>query len=393
MFDTLLIGTSGLLANAKALRVVSNNLANVNTPGFKGATLQFSSLFQQNGGQASSAGSGSTSAGMGYGVGTLGARVNFSAGTDQTTNNPLDVAINGNGFYVLKRDGEVLYTRAGDFRFDSAGLLVNGAGDHVQGLGANGQLADISIINLGRSLPKATSTVSISGNLTTANPTVNSALNGVSIIDESGESRPVNLSFKNDGGNSYTVTVSDTAGAVLGTGTLKFAGAAPLADFNSVTFAYVPPGGSAMTVKLDFALNVTNLAGATDLKVVSQDGYAPGTRTDQVIGSDGVLTIKYSNGKTAVGARLAMASFDDKTELDPVSGSNFTLRDGGTVAYGFAQTGTFGSLVSGHREGSNVDLAEEFSNLIITQRGYQAASHVISTANDMIQQLFDMKGR
>jgi flagellar hook protein FlgE len=393
MLDTLMIGTSGLMANAKGLRVIGNNLANVNTPGYKGATQQFGSLFEQQGGQAAPGSADNSNTGLGYGVATLGSKINFVAGTDQATGNPLDVALNGNGFYTVKRDNDLLYTRAGDFQFNAAGLLVNSAGDHVQGLDADHKLTDISLASLGNSLPKATSVVAISGNLTSTVSTIDPVLNSVTVIDASGQNHVLGLSFHADGAGVYTVTVKDATNAVLGTGQLKFVNGQPAADANTVSFALTPAGGVPMTVKLDFATNVTNLLAATSLNVISQDGYQAGVRNGQTIGADGSITVRYSNGKTAVGGRIALASFTNNTDLDQVSGSNFTLKPNADVQYGFAQTSTFGSLVSGHREGSNVDLAEEFSNLIVMQRGYQAASHVISTANDMIQELFDMKGR
>jgi flagellar hook protein FlgE len=126
--------------------------------------------------------------------------------------------------------------------------------------------------------------------------------------------------------------------------------------------------------------------------MASQDGYAAGVRTDQSIDSDGTIKLYYSNGQTADGPRLALANFRSASELEEQSGSAFALKQGGEVEYGHAGDATFGTLRAGHLEGSNVDLAEEFGNLILMQRGYQASSHVISTANDMIQQLFDMKG-
>jgi flagellar hook protein FlgE len=137
---------------------------------------------------------------------------------------------------------------------------------------------------------------------------------------------------------------------------------------------------------------VTSLAQTSTLAASSQDGYEAGTKVDQTIGSDGVVTIHYSNGQTGEGGRLALADFRTERDLEEIGGSMFVMNKDGQVQYGAAGSGSYGSLLAGHREGSNVDMAEEFSNLILMQRGYQASSHVISTANDMIQELFDMKG-
>jgi flagellar hook protein FlgE len=390
MFDTLLIGTSGLLANAQGLKIVSNNLTNVNTPGYKGSQLQFSDLFEQGGNGGQNRGS------VGIGVETLGAALNFKPGTDQTTGNAMDQNINGNGMFTIARDGELFYTRAGDFQFNSDNVLTNSAGDHVQALDAGGGLSDVSLAGLERSLPKATSKVVVTGNLTTAvaDPVVNAKLNAVTVIDPEGGSHTVNLLFKSTGNGGFDVTITDGVvdGAQLGTGTLKFSGGAPVAGSSKITFKYSNSTVPAFDVALDFTEHANALPTATTLAVLSQDGHVAGVRTDQTIDADGTITVRYSNGQTVKGPRLALAQFGSTDDLVAVGGAAFSKSDGGQVVYGYANSESFGTLLAGHREGSNVDLAEEFSNLILMQRGYQASSHVISTANDMIQELFDMKG-
>ena len=392
MFDTLLIGTSGLMANAQGLKIVSNNLANVNTLGFKGAQLQFSDLFEQNssGGQAQQHGT------TGVGVASLGAALNFKPGADQATGNAMDQNINGNGLFTIMRDGELRYTRAGDFQFNADNVLTNSAGDHVQALDGSGKLVDVTLGDLERSLPKATTTVTFTGNLTTtvATPPVDATVNGVTIIDPEGGSHTVNLVFKDTGGGNYDVTITDgaTGGAQLGTGTLTFASGAPVAGSSSLTFQYTDGTVPAFDVKLDFTDKVNALSTPTTLAVLKQDGYVAGVRTDQSIDADGTISVHYSNGQTVKGPRLALAQFESASDLEAVGGGAFATAENVRPLYGYAGAESFGSLVSGHLEGSNVDLAEEFSNLILMQRGYQASSHVISTANDMIQELFDMKG-
>jgi flagellar hook protein FlgE len=391
MFDTILIGTSGLLTHAKGLRIVGNNLANVNTPGFKSSQLQFASLFDQGSGMSN----GANAEGNGAGLTSLGTAISFRAGLDQSTGNPLDMGISGNGFFAVRRDDQILYTRSGDFGFNNDGLLVNSVGDHVLGLDSGGKLVDINLNGLGGSLPKATTTVKLTGNITStvASPVVNPTLNGVSVIDANGVAHTLNLSFQNAGSGTYVATVFDSAtGASLATGNIKFTAGFPAAGQNSLSFSYATAGVAAFTVKLDFADNVTSLITSTTLGVASQDGYAAGVRTDQTIGADGIVTVHYSNGQTAVGPRVAMADFKTDDDLEEVGGSAFRAKAGVTAQFGYAGNDSFGKLMAGHREGSNVDLAEEFGNLILMQRGYQASSHVISTANDMIQELFDMKG-
>jgi flagellar hook protein FlgE len=393
MFDTIFIGTSGLLNHAKGLRVVGNNLANVNTPGFKSSQLQFANLFQQSGGQPSQSEGAGNLPRMGSGLGSLGAQINFRAGLEQATGNPLDLAIDGNGFYIVKRAGDLLYTRAGDFSFDAAGVLVNSAGDHVQGL-ESGRLADITLDQLERSPPKATATVTFRGELalTDATPPLDQTVAGVTVLDANGVDHPLSLSFHNEGDGVFNVTVKDGANVTVATDKIKFAGGAAIAGSSAISLSYTPAGGTAAPLTLDFSKLVSMPASTVPISVASQDGYAAGVRTDQSFDANGLLTVQYSNGQKATGARIALADFASEAALEEAGGAAFRTVGGAQAFHGYAGTDSFGKLASGRREGSNVDLAEEFGNLILMQRGYQASSHVISTANDMIQQLFDMKG-
>lgn len=393
MFDTIYIGTAGLMNHASGLRVVGNNLANVNTPGFKSSQLQFSSLFVEGSGQRLPAQGAGTQVQIGAGLTSLGAQINFRAGLEQSTGNPLDLAINGNGFYTVKRGDDVLYTRAGDFGFDAQGVLINSSGDHVQGL-TNGQLTDITLDGLERNPPKATTKVTFRGELalTIATPQIDQFVSGVTVLDTNGVDHPLTVSFHNEGNGRFTVTAKDAANATVATGTINFSGGVPVAGANSVAFSYTPAGGSTAPLLLDFSKLVSVATTTAPISVDAQDGYAVGVRTDQSFDANGVLTVLYSNGQKATGGRIALADFASEAALEEAGGSAFRTVNGAKAEYGHAGAESFGKLVSGQREGSNVDLAEEFGNLILMQRGYQASSHVISTANDMIQQLFDMKG-
>jgi flagellar hook protein FlgE len=394
MLDTILIGTSGMLAHSAALKVVSNNLANVNTPGFKGAQLEFSSLFEQGGNPNQSEAAG-TGKGEGQGLHTVGSTLDFRAGSDLTTGNPLNVKIDGNGFFAVKHDGQILYTRDGAFSLNPDGFLVNGAGDHVLGLDNSGQLSEVSIAGLMHSQAKVTSAIKFSGNIssTVATPAVNAKLNNVTVYDATGAAQTLNLSFANNGSGVFTVTVTDALGAAVGTGTLKFgAGGTPQAGFDSISLNVQPSGGTAFPVTLDFSSNVTSNSSANSIAFSSQDGYAGGVSSGESIGADGVLTIQYSNGQTQKGPQLALADFASAQDLQQAGNNLFRATQGAKVQWATAGQNGLGSLQSGHREGSNVDMAQEFSELILMQRGYQAASHIVSVANDMIQELFDMKG-
>lgn len=386
MFDTISIGTSGLLSSEKGLRVVGNNLANVNTPGFKSSQLGFSALFDQHSGEGGT--------GQGAGVDTGETVINFQAGLDQATGNPTDLKINGDGFFVVKRGNEYLYTRSGGFHFDDQGLLVNETGDKVQARDAGGKLSDLSVDRYSRSQPKATTTVKFAGNVAAYNgataPT-DQTLSNITVVDGSGASHTLSLVLHATAAGAYTATVSEGA-TTLGSGPLKFSGGMPTPGFDGLTLSYAPVGAAAMTVKFDFFSNVMSQIGASSIAFDGQDGYVAGSKSDQTVGSDGVVTLRYSNGQSTSGPRLALANFASERDLADAGQSVFRRSATAVASYGYAGDSGFGTLQAGHREGSNVDLAQEFSNLILMQRGYQAASHVVSTANEMIQQLFDMKG-
>jgi flagellar hook protein FlgE len=215
MFETILIGTSGLLTHSKGLRIVGNNLANVNTPGFKGSQLEFASLVEQGAGHGLAGDAGSS--GLGHGLTSTGTHISFRAGVDQVTGSPLDLSIDGNGFYTVKREGRLLYTRSGDFHVDDKGLLVNSNGDHVQGLDAQGQLTDINVNSFARGTPKATSAVRLAGNLTStvSTPSVDITVKDVQIYDANGVSHPVDLTFKNNGNGDYGLTVAKPDGTTI----------------------------------------------------------------------------------------------------------------------------------------------------------------------------------
>lgn len=392
MFETIYIGMSGLSGYAKGLRVIGNNLTNVNTPGFKSSQLQFSDLFYQSG----TLGQGNSYSQYGTGLNTLATTTSFQQGTAAQTGNSLDVAIDGEGFFVMRNEGVTRYTRAGQFQFDAAGFLVNpNTGARVAGM-VNGQLTDISLNGLRTNPPKVTSEVKFTGNLSST-ATTDVVINGVKLIDAAGGEHAVTVTFKNNSATtpgSWTVTVSDAVGT-LGTGNIQFLGGTPIAGSNKVSFTYARPGADAFAVDLDFSANVTSFsAGATStLAMDSQNGYSTGSLTGASFNSEGLLITSYSNGQTSTGAKIALARFDSNQELQQVGNNDFAAAPGQKIFLGTAKSEAFGTLRAGAIEGSNVDLAQEFSNLIVMQRGYQASSHTITTTNEMIQQLFDMRGR
>ena len=392
MLDTVLIGTSSMQVHSKGLKVIGNNLANVNTPGFKGSQLEFAALFEQ-GANPTQAQGHAVPGGQGQGLQSVGTTIDFRAGSDQVTGDPLDAKINGNGLFVVKRAGETLFTRDGNFELAADGKLVNGNGDHVQTLDGSGNFVDLSIAHLSNSMPKASTTVKLTGNIssTVNSPPTNAVVNNVSVVDAQGNTQTLKLTIQNDGGGNFTVTVANAANTTVATGQIKFVSGSPVAGSDVIVFSYQPSGGTAIPLTLDFK-SAISIGSAHSISFNSHDGYVGGQRVGQSVDAEGYLSIQYANGQTQKGPRVVLADFDSDGDLIDAGGSFFRARPGAAVRTGYAGETVFGSLAGGRREGSNVDLAQEFSNLIVMQRGYQAASHVVSVANDLIQELYDMKG-
>jgi flagellar hook protein FlgE len=397
MLDSIFIGTSGLVGFSKALRVVSNNLANVNTPGFKGSQLEFSDFYYQSPATHDNNLSGNNLQGatqLGSGLNTIGTAISFRDGAVQNTGNDLDAAIGGNGFFVLKdSSGKQTYTRAGSFLINSGTLVSRANGFKVQGLDASGKFGDISISNLLTNPPRATTSIKYAGNL--ASEVTDITNNTTQLVDALGGTHSLSLSFHKNSAGNYTVTVTEGSAAV-GTGTIVFNGTGSITT-PLVNLSYTPAGGSAISFSLDFtgitATPNTGSPGISTFAFASQDGYATGQLSGLTLDQNGVLKASYTNGQKADGPALALARFDSEADLRQLGGGLFDTVSPDKAHIGRANTLTFGTLTPQSLEGSNVDLAQEFSNLIVMQRGYQASSRVISTANELIQELFDTKGR
>lgn len=393
LLGTLYTGMSGLVGYSQGLQDVGNNLTNVNTPGYKGTETQFSDLFDQESGQGGASGGGTQAAG--FGLTTMGSTINFTQGTLNQTGNTLDVAISGNGFFVTRNGTQQTYTRAGQFNFNTDGFLVDSAnGQRVAGLATNGQLQDISLTSLQTDPAKVTTSISFVNALSTT-ATADPTISGITVTDPAGGQHTLTLDFHLASANVWNVTVTDSTGATVGTGTITYANGVAVAGSSSISVSYAPAGVTAFPLTLDFSKTTSSALGLTStastIQVDKVDGNAAGALVSETFDSSGMLVAKYSNGQTVNGPHLAMAYFDSTEQLTEVSGNNFTNNDPSKVTFGTAGTGPLGSITAGSIEGSNVDLSHEFSNLIVMQRGYQAASQVLSTANDMIQTLFDMK--
>jgi flagellar hook protein FlgE len=402
---------SGLAANNTALDVVGNNLANLNTTGFKSDSILFKDIMGQT--------SGSTV--IGAGVATTGTSKQFTQGSIQPTAGPLDAAIEGNGLFVLRSTaGATLYTRAGSFKFDGTGTLVTGTGEKVQGwtsvngvLSTNGNIGDISITAIASQSPTATTKMSLAANLDASAPVGTMFATPLQVVDTLGVTHVLTYSFTKTGSNAWDYDVSipgeDLTGGTAGTptslasGSLAFdsAGAlttpAPGSPVNVATTTGLTSGAS--DIVADWSLYspdgtslITQFAQTSAASSTSQDGILAAQLTGIKLGDNGTLMANFSSGKQIAIAQIALAAIGNPDSLVSSGNNNFTVgTETLTPTVGMPNTGNRGIILGGSLESSNVDLAREFTNLIIYQRGYQANAKVITSQDQIDQVLLNIK--
>ena len=400
MFESIYIGLTGLSAFSRNLTVIGNNTSNMNSAGFKNTELSFSDLVYRNVFAGTNAGGQGGMTQFGSGVGIDSTRVLFTQGQLTQTGNPGDLAVQGNGFFILRDGDRTFYTRDGEFEFNADGFLVSrGSGMRVAGL-AGGGLQDVSTTSLRASPPHATGKVTLLDNLSTGDSTQDVS---VTVFDAAGASHALTITFNNNSATtpgSWLFDVKDTSGT-LASGEVRFNGdGSPASGFNTFSFNLAPPGGVAPSqITLDFGAaggfsGVTNFSAGADstLRLGSQDGFAAGQIVSTAFDPDGTVVVSYSNGQSARGQKVALAFFQSPQELEQAGGALFSNPNDVPVQIGAAKSGVFGTLTGGSVVSANIDLAQQFSELFVTQRGYQASSQVITTTNDMIDQLFQATG-
>jgi flagellar hook protein FlgE len=384
MLRSMFSGISGLRAHQQMMDVTGNNIANVNTNGYKTSTVTFRDTLSQlvraaGSPQGDAGGTNPAQIGLGVKLGSVG--TNFGQGTAQTTGKSTDLMIQGDGFFMVRSGGEQLYTRAGAFDWDSNGSLVNQNGNKVQGWMATAGVVNTAgvpgpiVLPLGQTIaPKVTENMTLLGNLSV------DALAGdvreiqTTAFDATGAENPVTLTFTKQADGSWNVTDGTN------NGTIAFASGRPTTD----TLALGP-------VTLDVSA-MTAYSGGNAPSVNSRDGSAPGTLSSYSISERGEIVGVFSNGLNQVLGQLAMANFNNVAGLEKVGNSMYRT----TVNSGLPQVGTAGQLglgfvSSGMLEMSNVDLAQEFTNLVIAQRGFQANSRVITASDELLQDLVNIK--
>lgn len=405
---TFSIPLSGLTAESTALSAIANNLANQNTVGYKDVRVLFRDLFYENLGTT---GSGDpVELGAGAQIGSMPGM--FTQGSVESTGVPTDVAIQGDGFFVVQKDGATSYTRAGNFAVDKNNFLVTQDGEQVMGYPAiNGVVSPaqgLTPLQLGAgstSPPTATSSVQISANLDASAAVGDTFSTPVTVFDSLGTSHILTFTFTKTAANAWSYNVgipaADVSGsATIASGNLTFDGTGnlltPAADVSGIPIAGLTDGASDMTFtwKLFNGTTpvITQFAGASSTSSTEQDGSASGTLVDFSIGSDGTVTGSFSNGRTAALGQIAMAEFPDVEGLQRTGDNLFeeTLASGQAVV-GSPGTGGRGTLSGGALELSNVDIATEFANLIVAQRAFEANAKAVTTFDQITQDTINIK--
>jgi flagellar hook protein FlgE len=391
MIESIFIAMSGLQGHQRGLKTISNNVANMNTPGFKGANPNFTDMLGGGPGGAGFAASGDAS---GQGLGSSQTLLDLRAGELRQTGRDLDLALQGNGFFVVQDDaGGLHYTRAGSFEFNADGVLVGrGHGMKVMGRDASGKLVPIKLDGLKLNTPKATSEIVLTGNLSSTD--TEHTIDAVVVHDKLGGQHTLRFELKVNSTTPGTWLVTVFEGTKqVGSGEVKFENGLPAPGSSPVALQLALEGVDPANVALVLGTDVTGFSSGTTstLGVKSQNGHALGQISSLKFDERGVLKITYTNGESAEGTHLILAQVRDEAAL--VADGESLLSYHGTESP-LLREGSDDLKVSGQSiELSNVDLTEEFSALILMQRGYQASSQVLSTANDMLQELFDMKGR
>jgi flagellar hook protein FlgE len=392
------------------LDVIANNISNVNTTGFKGSRVKFHDMLSQTirnatapvGGRA-----GINPAQVGLGVSVGGIDTSHIQGALQATGRVSDLAIQGSGFFVMADGNRTLYTRDGAFSLSLTRELVNSAtGFRVQGWMADaaGNISTATPpgamrIPLGDSvITQATRRAEFSGNLANgAAVGPPGHINNITVFDSKGEAHQLRVTFTRTGTNAWMYAVASTASPPLAisappTTVLNFdTSGQVIHPATSGAFTITVPGAAPISLTLDFS-SMTQVAGDSTAVMRLQDGYAPGELLSFVIGRGGVITGTYSNGLVRDIGQIALAYFGNPEALLKEGGNAYSVSpNSGEPIVGVAGTGGRGSIEVGMLEMSNVDLATEFTEMISTSRAFQANSRTVSTSDEMLQELIQLK--
>jgi flagellar hook protein FlgE len=401
---------SALNADSTAIDVVGNNLANLNTTGFKASTVDFSDVMAQELG----AGSGNTQ--IGLGVLPISTVQDFTQGSITTTGGALDAALQGNGFFVVTDSNNTqLYTRDGSFQLNAAGDLVTATGQNVQGwtgvngvVNTNGAVGNIVVPEGATIAPSATTTMSLSVNLNSATAANGTFAAPIQVYDSLGQAHTLTVTYTETAPNSWSYAVTVPAGdlaaggnATVATGTLAFdssgnlttpAAGAPVA----INVTGLADGAADMSINWNLYNSsgtpaLTQYAQASSLSDPVQNGYSAGQVSTVSIQNGGLIVADYTNGQQMTLGQLAVASIANPTSLVQVGDNNLQASAASAqAAIGAAGVGGNGTIQGGALEASNTDMAAEFTQLLSYERSYQAASRVITTSDSLAQETVNL---
>ncbi|MFS2319203.1 flagellar hook-basal body complex protein [Maricaulis sp. D1M11] len=385
MIGAMFIGLSGMQAYSNGLRQISNNITNLNTPGFKATDLTFQGMFGDSG----------QSSGLGYGVTLADSRLSMKQGEVRLSDNPLDLAVDGEGFLVLLGDDEILYTRTGSFEVGPDGdIILSGTQYKLAVLDDTGQATPVNIESHRISQPQATQSITFSDNLSST--ATEHTVAAIDVFNALGEQDSWDIRFEKDTSvtnqNSWTVIVENSAGVEIARETLSFIAGVVDPLTSSFTVEDVDGGYS---IELDFSSGVTSFSSGSvsTLRLDDSDGYGIGEITSLTANENGEFELTYSNGQDQTLGAIALATLRDLSSITQTGRGLFRYDANKRVDLSPSSRETVGTVVGSAAEASNVDLSSEFGDLILIQRGYQASSQVVSVSNDMIQQLFGLRGR
>jgi flagellar hook protein FlgE len=404
-FNTAL---SGLRAANTDLSVTGNNIANASTTGFKESRAEFGDVYAN-----SILGTGARTPGSGVLVNSVAQQ--FSQGNVSITNNSLDLAVNGQGFFILSDQGAPLYTRAGNFQLDNQGYIVNSQGGRLQGFAAtaSGQIltgaqADLRI-QTSDIAPSATTEVNLRFNLDSGNtipavpfdpndPTSYNWSTAATIYDSLGNPHVLTSYYRLEAsgatGNDWRVfTDLDSSGTPNDLGLISFDTGGALTSSPAVlNDTWTPTGGAAtLNFNIDLA-GSTQFGTDSTVNSLNQDGYAPGRLSGINIDDTGVIFARYTNGQALTLGQVALANFANPQGLSPVGNTAWAESfDSGQPVVGAPQSGSRGSIQAGALEDSNVDLSAQLVNLILAQRNYQANAKTIETNNATTQTIINLR--
>ncbi|MBL8067309.1 MAG: flagellar hook protein FlgE [Armatimonadetes bacterium] len=416
MLQAMLAGVASIKAQQTRMNVIGNNLANVNTTAYKGSRVTFQDMLAQTvrGASRPTGGLGGTNA-IQFGLGVLvaGTDINTEQGSLNATNRPTDFAIQGNGFFLVSNGERLAYTRDGSFDLDANGDIVHRAtGERLMGwpadpatgnINTNAPISPASNLTVpigARTAVQVTTNVTYAGNLDSrefSNAGLASTQSIVRVFDSLGGSHDLTLTLTESATpNQWDWTVAGAGGTtVTGSGSLTFdpANGAMLTG-SPGTITVTPPaagGVPAFSVDLDFG-GISQLATEMQVQASSQNGFEPGSLSSFSVNTDGIIVGLYTNGLTRSLGQIASAIFPNPNGLER-QGSNLwrNTDNSGVPVVGAPRSGGRGQINAGFLEQSNIDIGNEFTDLIITQRGFQANTRVVTTVDEMLQDLINMK--